>query len=467
MDIVFIQKASHLAEVNKWTSLEELCRDKLEVNPQEEYAIYYLCLSYQARGKLNQALEIIEPHYTTSSDFESLYADICLQLKRYKVAESIYEKQLANNPQSDFNLSKLAKSKLGLLQYKKAREISLDCLKLNPNNEEAIKVYYLAGNFVKDEDLSYQSMIEVNPNNPTLVIKHVEYLTKSGRAEEAYEMASNCLTLNPNNELLIDSLKGVLMSRHKIYNHLNSFYDNHAKKLFIVFVVFIPIALILISLAEMESFYSMLVFYFVIATLSIILIKEPISNIILSRHPIGNLIMSKEEKVSVPIIIALFSVSVLLIITALLNKNLVMLRIGFLSYFSTMPVYSITGTDQSFSKKLLLIFISLLGISLVAIHFGNGIITYFTYLLFLLFGFFIYLLFMINISLEKQAAENEIKNIEEDNDKLEIILEKFQMYVKEKFGISIPNILLNPTLLFIGFLFALVAIKYLRHKLNM
>ena len=159
MDINFGLKARHLANVNKWTALEKLCKEKLEMDPNEDFAIYYLCLSYQAKGKLTEALEILEPVYTNSNDFESLYADICLQLKRFKVAESIYEKLLSEDPQNDFNLAKLAKSKLALLQYEKAKELALESLKINPNNDEAIQVFYLANSFTDEEDLSHLSSL--------------------------------------------------------------------------------------------------------------------------------------------------------------------------------------------------------------------------------------------------------------------------------------------------------------------
>ena len=405
MAIEFGLKARHLANLNKWSALREFCLDKLESNPDEDFALYYLALSYQAQGELERAKEIVEPIYSNSSDFKSLYADICLQMKSFKIAESIYTELLANNAEDEFNIAKLAKAKLGLLKYREALDLAQRCLAINPNNAEAIQVYFLTNDILDlDQNDFTESLLATNPHNPTLIISYIRNLIKNNKPEEALDLAINALGNHPNNELIRDVVKEAIVANSPMMNFLNRIFrfETIALALVVYMISFV------IKNKGVNEFIQVSSIHLVAAALATKMFKEPIGTIIVYFDDLGNKVQTKLERKCVPLLGLLILGSLSLIVFAMISSNAFVIKLGFLLLFLTIPVSIISKTEGKLLRNSMIVLVLVVAAALLSIFKNNLYLNILFDAILLGYSFIIAILFYFEVVWDKTKADNEL-----------------------------------------------------------
>ena len=405
MAIEFGLKARHLANLNKWSALREFCLDKLESNPDEDFALYYLALSYQAQGELERAKEIVEPIYSNSSDFKSLYADICLQMKSFKIAESIYTELLANNAEDEFNIAKLAKAKLGLLKYREALDLAQRCLAINPNNAEAIQVYFLTNDILDlDQNDFTESLLATNPHNPTLIISYIRNLIKNNKPEEALDLAINALGNHPNNELIRDVVKEAIVANSPMMNFLNRIFrfETIALALVVYMISFV------IKNKGVNEFIQVSSIHLVAAALATKMFKEPIGTIIVYFDDLGNKVQTKLERKCVPLLGLLLLGSLSLIVFAMISSNAFVIKLGFLLLFLTIPVSIISKTEGKLLRNSMIVLVLVVAAALLSIFKNNLYLNILFDAILLGYSFIIAILFYFEVVWDKTKADNEL-----------------------------------------------------------
>ena len=405
MDIEFGLKARHLANLNKWSALREFCLDKLESDPDEDFALYYLALSYQAQGDLEKAKEIVEPIYSNSSDFKSLYADICLQMKSFKIAESIYTELLANNAEDEFNIAKLAKAKLGLLKYKEAHELAQRCLAINPNNAEAIRVYFLVSDILDLDHSDFtESLLTTNPHNPTLIINYVRNLIKNNKPKEALDLAINALATHPNNELIRDVVKEAILANNATMKLL--------KRIFRFEVIALILVVYMISFViknkGVNEFIQVSSIHLVASALAIKMFAHPIGTLLVYFDDLGKKVQSKLERKCVPFLGLLFTGGFSLLIYSMINADTLILKFGFLFLFLTIPVSLISNTDGKLLRNSAIVLVLIVTALLASIFKNNLYLNILFAAMLLGYAFIIAFLFYVEVVWDKTKADNEL-----------------------------------------------------------
>jgi|GEM_PF-4045589 len=405
MDINFGLKARQLANLNKWSALKTFCLEKLEQNPSEHFALYYLSLTHQAQGNIDKAIEIIKPIYNKSSDFKSLFADLCLQKKSYKKSEIIYEELLSNNPNDEFNIAKLSKSKLGLLKYKEAKEIAKRCLAINPNNNEAIQVYFLANDFLNQDAIDdAEALLESNPNNVTLLVKYVAHLIKKDKNDKAYELALSGLENNPNDEQIKDTVKDAILANHNFFKQISSVL----KFKYIAFALLIALIILKISRLEFNGYFGFLLVYLFTSLFMFPLIKASLGSVVIYFDELGNKVQPVLERKLIPILGLSLIAAIVLIAYSFFDTNSLILKFGFLLLFATVPIQSIGNLNGRLLRKSAFIGILINSLTIYSILYKYSILTYLCFMLLICFSAIIGIIFYMEIKADRTKADTEI-----------------------------------------------------------
>lgn len=382
MDIQFSLKAKTLADLNKWEALQKFCEEKLASEPNEEYAIYFLALSFQALGNLKSAKDLIESNLlneTGSSDLMSLYADILLKEKSYSKAESIWESLLSEDPENDFNLAQLAKTKLALLYYKEAISLARKSLSINPQNESAAQVFIMASD-ISGELLPSDpdTILSLNPNNSFVICKKIELLINLDRYDEAYDLAVNSLSLFPNDEYLMATTESAILSTIPFFRNWKNFNKKVTSGLFgdwvssafssiILFIIFIALVF---SLKSASFSYNIFGFILTIVVSSFALITS-IQRIYIVFHPFGKLLLNKIQNLLTYTVLLLLLVGLLFLILGIVFGEIDFLLISIALLSASVPVVYIMDSDDVHHKSLLVTYLLIVTLSIIALFTHN------------------------------------------------------------------------------------------------
>lgn len=406
MDINFGLKARQLANLNKWSALKTFCLEKLEKNPDEHFALYYLALSYQAQGNIDKAIEIIEPIYSNSKDFKSLFADLCLQKKSFKKSEAIYEDLLTNNPIDEFNIAKLSKSKLGLLKYKEAQDLAKNCLAINPNNNEAIQVYFLASDFLnQDGIIDAKSLLESNPNNVTLLVKYVSHLINKSKPEKAYEIALSGLQNNPNDEQIKDTMRDAILANHSLFKLINS----TLRLKYILVALIVALIILKFSNLSFSGYHGLVLLYSFTTLILFSLIKNAIGSLFVFFDDLGRNVQPDLERKCIPIIGLLIITSIGMLAYSLSTSSTPFLKYGFLLLFTTVPIQAISNLNGSLLKRSVFAMSLFLVLAIYSIMNNHPILTFINFILLISFSATIGVIFYLEINFDKAKAKTEIQ----------------------------------------------------------
>ncbi len=408
MDIEFGQKVQQLAQLNKWDQTIRICQAKLSTNPEEEFAIYFLALAYQATGEVSKAKQLLEDNLSKSSfmatDMKGLYADILIHQKEFKKAEKILDALLDKRPENDFNLAKMAKAKLGLLEFKEAIKYASMAIRLNQQNDEAINVLIVVSGLIrKDNPELADQILASNANNGFAIWSKSQQMIKEKKYEEAFDMCMNFLALQPNNELVRGSAETLLGLKHPFFASMDAqLRSMYSPKGILGFIALTVISYGFLRRIEFGA-------NFIGALLFVILLVFPIMpalrKIYVSKHELGNKLLPKFDKALVLLIQLMLIGGIGLLVLSLIQQAHLFIFLGLNCLTATIPMISIMEANGSHRYLLLITF---LGFNLAAIHFAmNGSIGWWFFMMMINIAFTaVYALtFLMARYQEKRRAE--------------------------------------------------------------
>lgn len=307
MDLQFIRKAERLAELRKWEVLGKICKEQLQLVPDDIYAIYFLALSYQGRGDLKTAKDMVKSilsKESSNTDFKGLYADILLQEKSYRKAADIIKELLAVQPNNEFNLAQMSKAKLGLLQFEEAIKMAKMALAINPTNEVATNVLLLASEFHgKPDPDQLKNISKVNPNNPLALSKNIKELLDKKQYSLAGDLALSALSRSPNDRFLKREVEETIGMQYPFVRFFKKI-DEQARDLIVkqagysnytLYAIFWILMFMGKGFESVNFLYSG-IGYFIFLSISFFTFYNPINKCFVVNHSMGKRLFSSIEK---------------------------------------------------------------------------------------------------------------------------------------------------------------------------
>jgi tetratricopeptide (TPR) repeat protein len=202
-------------QANDYDEAIRLCKNALEVFPEESFYYFYLGLSYYQQKNYQEAIDtflgglqiIPETNRSLRSDFYGQIGDIYFQMKQPEDAFAAYEEALRLNERNIVVLNNysyyLALSKRDL---DKAERMSGQCIRMEPNNATYLDTYawvfFVKGNYSLAKIYIANAVSKDTTGSPVLVDHYGDILYMTGDKEGALEQWKRAKEMGQEREIL-------------------------------------------------------------------------------------------------------------------------------------------------------------------------------------------------------------------------------------------------------------------------